>query len=246
MTVPNSTNKDLAIKDEAVRYIWAGWFIFVLSSSLVGDTIILIASIKYKAIKLHKMMVVIIQHIAVSDLVISLGSILTPAISLVTNKWTFGPVICYPSLYLRYLSYNTGSFLVCGMVTCKLLILKYPLRSLTWSAGRAHKICFLIWLLSLYWPICFLVSKDDVLFDYRAYICQYEFSSNVRRFTELIGIAIFVIAPTIIIIVTSVMILAFARKVANESRQGMKWQGVMTSGVDGSCLLYFLASFASL
>ena len=86
MTVPNNTNEDLAIKDEAVRYIWAGWFIFVFSSSLVGDTIILIASIKYEAIALPEVMVAFIQHIAVSDLVICISYIFPLAVSLVDPK----------------------------------------------------------------------------------------------------------------------------------------------------------------
>ena len=229
MTVPNSTNEDLAIKDEAVRYIWAGWFIFVLSSSLVGDTIILIASIKYKAIKLHKMMVVIIQHIAVSNLAICITESFPHSVSLITNRWIFGTTICYVKPFVCAFVYQAGIFLVCGMVTCKLLILKYPGRSLAWSAGRAHKICFLIWLLSLYWPISYLlVDKDDMSFDYRPYTCTYEFSSPTWKFLQPANFVIFNVVPNCVIVVTAVMILAVTKRVTKESRHGMNWQGVIT------------------
>ena len=46
---------------DAARYTWAGYFLFVIISSLIGDTTILIASIRYKAFKLHKVTVTIIQ-----------------------------------------------------------------------------------------------------------------------------------------------------------------------------------------
>ena len=59
-----SNYTQFGIKDEAERYTYAGWLTFTVISSLLGDTIILIASIKYKAFKLNKIVVVFIQHIA--------------------------------------------------------------------------------------------------------------------------------------------------------------------------------------
>ena len=60
-----------SIKSDAVRYTWAGYYLFVIASSVIGDTTILIASIKYKAIKLHRVIIAIIQHIAFFDLIVS-------------------------------------------------------------------------------------------------------------------------------------------------------------------------------
>ena len=64
-----------AIKNDASRYAWAGYFLFVLISSLVGDTTILIASLKYRAINLHKVIVVTIQHIALCDLMVTIVAV---------------------------------------------------------------------------------------------------------------------------------------------------------------------------
>ena len=44
---------------------------------------------------------------------------------------------------------------------------------------------------------------------------------------------IFFVVATIIIVVTSVMILVLVRRVLRESRQGMRWQGVMTVALTG-------------
>ena len=51
------------IKSDTVRYTWAGYFIFIFTSSLLGNTTILIASIKYRVFKLHRVFIVIIYTI---------------------------------------------------------------------------------------------------------------------------------------------------------------------------------------
>ena len=56
------------IQDEAERWTLILWGISVILVSAIGDSIILEATIKYKAIKLHKVMVAVIQHMAVCDL----------------------------------------------------------------------------------------------------------------------------------------------------------------------------------
>ena len=90
------------IKSGPVRYLWAGYLVFVLLSSLIGDTIILIASIRYRAFKLHKVIVVIIQHIAVCDLLVSVTFTTARTISLLVNTNVLGGALCYLSPYLAY------------------------------------------------------------------------------------------------------------------------------------------------
>ena len=217
------------IEDEVVRHIWAGWYIFVIMTCLIGDTIILIASIKYKAIKLHEAIVAFIQHIAVSDLLLSLALLLPTAVSLLADKWVFGSAICIIRPYISYPCYQAGRLLICGMTTCKLLILKHPLRSVSWTASHAHVTCTLIWILSLYWPISYLIVEDDGgVFDFRLYTCVFQFRSSTWKILQPISSAILYLVPNIMIIVTAVMILAVARRVAKECRQGLKWQGVTT------------------
>ena len=229
MTPPNNTNEDLAIKDEALRYIWAGWFIFVILTTLIGDTTILIASITYKAIKLPEVLVAFIQHIAVTDLAISLTSLSLHSVSLITNKWVFGATLCYIRPYVSSTAYQAGSLFVCGMTVCKLLTLKFPLRSFTWTAGQAHKVCGMIWIFALTTPIgYFTIGKNDVSFDYRSYTCTYEFNSHLWKFLQPADFVIFYMIPAITVLVTAVMILAVARRVAKEGRRGVKWQGAMT------------------
>ena len=61
--------EDYKIASKRGRYFWAGYLLFVLISSLIGDTIILLASTRYQALRLNKCVVVVLQHIAVCDIV---------------------------------------------------------------------------------------------------------------------------------------------------------------------------------
>ena len=229
MSFPNYTSTDLVIENQAVRFIWAGWFLFVVFASLGGDTFILIASIRCKPIRLPAVIVVFIQHVAVSDLVTAVSSLVMQAVSLITNKWIFGAALCYMRAYFTFIGYTASSFLVSGMATSKLLILKYPLRASAWTAGQAHKACAVLWILSLYWPICFLsIDRGDVAFDYMLYACTYEFASSKWEYLQRTSFIILVIVPTFTVSATAVLILVVARRVARNARQGLRWQGVLT------------------
>ena len=131
-------------------------------SSLIGDTTILIASIKYRAFKLHKVVVVIIQHIAVCDLLVSSTTMTFRTISLFADRWVLGDTLCYTYAYIKYFFNQASILFVCIMTTTKLLIVKYPLNSRTWSAKRGQLICSVAWGLSFTLPVSTLIICDTV------------------------------------------------------------------------------------
>ena len=63
-----TSNSEIGMLSDAERYSWASYYIFVIVSSLIGDSIILYASNKRGAFHLNAFIVTIMQHIAVTDL----------------------------------------------------------------------------------------------------------------------------------------------------------------------------------
>ena len=59
------------------RYIWAGWCGAILAVSLPGNTLVLLSSLKYRAIRLDKVTVVLVEGIAVADLGAALAYVFT-------------------------------------------------------------------------------------------------------------------------------------------------------------------------
>ena len=215
------------IKDAGERLALGGWQIFVILCSLFGDTTILVASMKYKAFKLHTIIVVFIQHIAVCDLLISLFNAIPNCVSVISNSDI--PSLKYARAFSGYFLFTVCSFLVGAMTLGKLLLLKYPLKTGCWSTREAHKLCAGIWIFSTFTPILQLVvDKDDIIFDFRVYSTMKKYSSAVWKILSPIVTLLIFSAPNTVIIVSTILLLKEARKVATGSRESLRWQGIIT------------------
>ena len=219
-----------SITSDAVRYLWAGYFVFVLLSSLLGDTTILIASIKYRAIKLHKVIVVIIQHIAVCDLLISITDVFVKLVSVIAGEWVFGDFLCYFTSYSRYYFNPANLLLICTMTTSKLLTLTFPLRCGTVTRRATHKVCMACWVLTLCVPLAlFMVERDNIRFDVIMLTCNYAFESDTWQWLAPLMTTLFLVFPICVVSVMTVYLLIIARKIASRGRKSLKWQGIMTT-----------------
>ena len=243
------------IKSDAIRYTWAGYYLFVIASSLIGDTTILIASIKYKAFNLHRVSVVVIQHIAVCDLIVSATDILPEMVSVISEKWVLGNFFCYLLSYARYYSNMTSVLLICAMTTSKLLLLKHPLKFGTTTSKKAHLICVACWLVALIPPMTLLLVDEDldgVIFSYNSYKCWlHNGNSRIWHYLGPFMAVLFAFIPTCLIVSTTLCLLIEARKIVSRSRflhaviactpaekelqrgsrnrESLKWQGIVTT-----------------
>ena len=218
------------IQKDGLRYTWAGYFLFVLASSLVGDTTILIASIKYRAIKLHRVIIVIIQHLAVCDLMVSVTDVLPKLITIIKSKWVLGDFLSYLTPHATYY-FNVASIcLICTMTSCKLLLLKYPLRFGTASSKKAHIFCVASWSTALVLPIMTLIiDRKDVYFSYRSYQWGFGFSADIWQWLRPTLTLLLVFIPNCLVVATTIWLLVIAKRIARRSREHLKWQGIMTT-----------------
>ena len=237
----NNETGSHGIKSDTLKYFWAGYYILVVMSSWIGDIAILVGSIKYKAFKLHKFIVVIIQHIAVCDLMLSTGTELIRFVSLLFGKWVLGKFLCQWFNYLQYYSSSASVFLVCTMTTSKLLLLKYPLRTSMATSKNANMLCGICWVLAFIVPVTMLlVDEKDVSFIFGSYLCMYGFSSEIWHYLRPILAVPLLFAPICLVIVTSINLLVIAKRVALRGRENLKWQGIITTVLTAAvfCISY--------
>ena len=216
------------------RYIWAVWLFFILLTSLVGDTTILVTSIKYNAFRLHNLMIAFIQHIAVCDLLLAIFTVFPRLISLLSNRWVFGEYLCYFSAYLTAQCFVTSSILISAMTSGKLWLLKCPLKAKSLTKSRAHLVCLTAWVVAFIVPVLYLViDMDDVKWDYEFYCCYYTHSANGIWETLLSWKhGIFGGIPVTVVIITTIVLikhLQSARKVSKRSQGKVRWQGIATA-----------------
>ena len=229
-----SNNSSSGIQNEAERYSWAAYHIFVLLSSLIGDSLILYSTFQKDAFRLNKFIVAIIQYIAVCDLAYAVCSVLPSVISLIADTWILGDFMCYVRVYLGFFIFPAEMSLIAVLTTSKLLLLKYPIQSRIWTKNKTYVngICCLVFVKALSFPLLFLiVDKDDLRFDFSTYSCTYSFRAVVWKSLRPILSMMNLFVPNIIIVVTTMptlMYLAAARKSAKRVRGSVSWQGALT------------------
>ena len=225
---------ELGIHTSTELHLWISFNFLVALSSLIGDTIILVGIIRYKAMKLHKAVVVVIIHLAVSDLLLTTFETVPQIISLSSQGWVLGGLLCLlnPNINIACITATAG--LTCVLTTNKLLIVLHPLRAGSWTEKQVHMVCAVFWVLGLFQPgqllYIFFCSSEDLYFNYLDYTCSYmqtdapawlEWSAAVFTFGGLL-------LAFIVLVLTSSLLLLKARKLALERGKCLRWQGVLT------------------
>ncbi|XP_063680169.1 somatostatin receptor type 5-like [Bolinopsis microptera] len=217
------------IHDKAERYVLSAYTSFIFLSSLIGDTLILIGSIRYNAIKLHKIMVVFIQYIAVADLVISIVRLLPGAVSLVANVWVFGDFLCSAGFFISGSFGGTIALLIGALTFAKFLIVKYPLRAVDFSKRAGHLTTLVMFSCMSSFGVL-VAAEKGAYFSYVSYNCDYALPVHKSKIDYVFGVVIGGVGlfTTGIITVSSVMLLFLAKKIADRRAGGLQWQGIRT------------------
>ena len=218
------------------------WMGIVLFTSLSGDSIILLATIKYRAIKQHKVVIAVMQHMAVCDLLQTIFRVL-PMI-LVTcigpdhllSSYLGNALFCHIQENMTWLTNTVTIMLTCALTTLKLVIVKYPLRTRSWSSRLGHKICTAVWLLYLvaYAPIFVMkMITQSVRFYAEVFACWYfiellPVSSSWSSLYSLVINGSITVFSFLIVIVSSVILLIVAKKAADSHGDRLRWAGIST------------------
>ena len=219
------------ISNESERLVWACYCTFVLVSSVIGNTIILVASIRHRAFRLNHFLVTLIEQIAVCDLIASLVYAFPMAASLIANGWVLGDFLGYVFVYLQYISYPAGVLFVAALITSKVFILWFPTSTVDFLKRSKAYIVGAIWSISFYFPVAFLVvDKDDIYFDHKIYSPLYNITSDSWHHLKPAGLTILSIIPNLMVIISTggtLLMIIKSRNLAKKSGGSVRWQGVM-------------------
>ena len=222
------------------------YLLTVFLSSLIGDTLILVASTRFGAIKLNKFIVAIMQHIAACDMLLSLTFILPTIFSLVSNRWFFR----FESvIYLVVkVSYDTSKSLITFLTVSKLYIIKCPLSSPARLKKVAHVISSSIWLIAFVLHGSLLATRQcTFFFSSCEYFIQCHLQSSVAKDIIIWFNLMFNAVPSFIIVVTTAAILCHLRKAMKVSRRSggnVRWHGM--AAVSITAAVFLIASVPSL
>ena len=144
MSANHSTSEDVT------RYLEASWYILVALLSILGNILVLVASIRDRAVRLDRVSIVFIENLAVADIGLCVFWVL-PNTVLILKYGDPSESMC--SLLYQILAYTPGS--VCSGINClllpclnfcKLLSLRYPLRIRSFRYRDGYKIAIVLWI----------------------------------------------------------------------------------------------------
>jgi len=212
------------ITDTAHRATLTTWCFLTATISVVGNIVVLVASLKYNAIKLDKISVVLIRNIAIADLAYALLVILQVGISLAVNSWPYGDGhdgLCHLSTYLQHALAFTDILLICGLNISKLTCVMFPHRAFLRSKRTGHVIAFFVWMIAQLWSLESLARS--VYFDYRSYRCAYlnPTPPGFWEWLDPLNVAVFLLVPNVIVIITTVWLLVLVKKSTGMNKQAV-------------------------
>ena len=218
------------IDNPTERQILIGYRILLSVSTLIGDALILVGSLRYNAIKLHKIIVIFVQHMAVADIMVTIFSIIPGAVSLYANKWVFEKWTCYLIYFFNDCLAAVQCLITGAIAMSKLLIVKYPLRAMSFSTDAANIAVMCIWITGSIFPaVAIAQDLHGVYFSYVVYICDYTTDHKWSKTAHTIYVsAIGMVTLTSILgtVISSVMLLILAKRATDRRNEGLQWQGI--------------------
>ena len=206
------------------------WGVLTLLLSLAGNSIILLASIRHKAVQQSKMTVTLIEHVAGSDLGIAIFGILPDVVTLFAFDWRVVEWFCVARFGLQTVFVASSTYLVCALNVCKLFSLKFPLRSRLWTKRFANSLVISIWTFCLVasGAITATVMKfEEMIFDYRINMCMYKVTTNPMKLVGIIQTMLQWTIPNIVVLSSSIWILVIAKRKARMVKR-WRWRSVLT------------------
>lgn len=192
------------------RTILLIYFIPILIICILGNTIILLGSLKKAVIKTDKVTLVFLETLALLDMSLAVAHGLPVTVTLVCNSWVLGPVMCVVNGALSRALYISEILLTVSISCYRLWALRQP-RSFRRAIKILHVRLYLVFLL----VVSVLVTGVDLFrgirFQRHLMSCS---STNVTAAGAAdthpllaLGGALLVGGPMIIIVITNIMIV---------------------------------------
>ena len=216
---------------DLARYLIVVWSVLVVVISLVGNVTVLVASLKYHAIKLDKVSVVLIENIAAVDIVYVV-LITIPTIWSISSdqsvvkeffdKTTFGKMLCFTVAHLQFWLVTAATTMICALNVCRLMCLLYPLEAFVLPTRVGYLIAVFAWVPYLVRFVGVLAVHDNARYgswhdSFRCLVAPTGFT----LYSDIVIAALTTMLPAVIITATAVWLIYFAHRTVGLQKQSI-------------------------
>ena len=239
-------NSDL-LPGNVLELTMLAWTLLTSVTSLLGNTVVVVATLKVGVIKLDRATVILIRNIAVADMGFAVRILLTVE-EIVNKRVDNGGAICFATLLCARFFAWADAVLICALNISKLGSLRRPfenrlrtakcghlLAAFVWAAAGGSALVFCISLLSLSKGVDELVKFCPS----SLHCCYTSLPFFIKNMSTVFSV-IWVILPTVCIIVTTVALFRFVYSVSGLSRQSVMTLLLISTVFAGKCFVLTL------
>ena len=219
---------------DTARYTLILWSVISTILSLVGNTTVLIASRKYRALKLDKYSTRLIDNLAAADIGYTLTDIVPTIGALAADGWIYGTQLCVVDKFLTDSFYSITPLIVALLCVSKLTCLISPLRAHTRTTRPVILVVLLVWFVVI--TACLVstvVYRSNIYYDNLSFQCWVDYTHREYFGTFLI---VYMILVAVVILATTIWLLVLAKKIAGSVQK----RG--STAIIAVCAIYSLAT----
>ena len=187
------------------------WSILVTLLSLSGNSTVLISSIKYNAIKLDKISVVLIRNIAVADLGSTLFVVIPTIGSVAADRWIYGTTLCFLLSYMVWVFSIANNLLIATLNCSKLLCLLFPFRARVRTQSAGRKISLVIWSITIIYLLLNVILRRPCAYETFIDRCNIQSTTPFWARFDFASSLIFATIPLLVILISTIWLLFFVK-----------------------------------
>ena len=192
------------------------WSLCVSIISITGNLIVLVSSIKYKAIHLDKISVVLIRNLCIADLSYVVYILLTVG-NIVKREYQYGDFLCYWSYCFALSLTATEMGLICGLNVSKLITLHDPLSARRRKTRTGRIIAGAVWSLAFGWSLTvrlynYHTGEITAYFNYSSFQCFPTVHTDLADKLVKVSGVFYNLLPTLTLIVSTSWLFVFVNK----------------------------------
>jgi hypothetical protein len=178
---------------------------------ILGNGTVLYSSIRYNAIRLDRVSLLLVQNLAVADLLYTIFAIIPQLITTFAGRWVLGKIYCFISAQLTFIPATVNSLTVLLISIYRLWVVTHPFSGA--KEIRVRIILVVTWILSSAGTIISLAYKSSSTFNPVNGKCSSGFYENYKAMVIFkVALTLLALIPLFMIIIVNTVLFFIAVK----------------------------------
>jgi hypothetical protein len=185
--------------------------LIVVIFGILGNGTVLYSSARYNAIRLDRVSLILVQNLAVADILYTICVILPQLITYIAGKWVLGKVYCFIAAQISFLPGSANALTVLLITTYRVWLVTHPFFSVPKTVVRI--VVVFSWFLASAGTVISLAYKSSSTFNPGNAKCMSGVYENIAASAILkIALAVIVIIPLFVITIENAVLCMIAVK----------------------------------